>query len=510
MKFIKKIVNFFKKNWLFSILAIPFVFVCYENRRIDNDIWFLLTSGRYAVQHGVPTIDPFTIHEGLKMIMQQWLSASIFWQIYNIFGEIGLLTLMYVVTILLMFFTYKLFYKTSNNKKLSIIFASLAIFLSKEFIVARPQIFTYLILLIEVFLLESYVKSNNRKYLYALPLLSLMQINLHASMWYFQFIFLLPFLCNALKIKNISIESYKIKPLLITMLFMFVVGFINPYGYEAMTFIFKSYGISSINNSIGEMRNLTYDSFAKPLIVIFFIIILSMNYNKKIKLDVRHICFFCGTSLLAFMHNKCFPYFVFMSLYSLVYLFKDIKINKKNKVYLKMRKLYDNKYIKRFIKSTLTATVIMLLCTPIITIYFSVKYSVFEPEDLVEAVEFLSDNYNLEDITLFVDFNNGGYTEFKGIKSYIDPRAEVFFKKLNGKEDIYDEYTGVYSDILFDYEAFVNKYKFTHMIVFYRQRYLEDYMKTREDYETVYTEYLDDEEELVYLKIYALKETGEE
>ena len=47
-------------------------------RNLDNDIWFLLTHGRYVMEHGFPMIEPFTIHEGFKFVMQQWLSAAIF------------------------------------------------------------------------------------------------------------------------------------------------------------------------------------------------------------------------------------------------------------------------------------------------------------------------------------------------------------------------------------------------------------------------------------------------
>ena len=74
-------------------------------------------------------------------------------------------------------------------------------------------------------------------------------------MWYFQFIFLIPFIANTIKIKKVTIANIKLKPLLLVALIMFLVGFLNPYGLEAITFIFKSYGIEKINEIVGEMKS---------------------------------------------------------------------------------------------------------------------------------------------------------------------------------------------------------------------------------------------------------------
>jgi hypothetical protein len=36
-----------------------------QNKAIDNDTHFLLNSGRYVMEHGIPHVEPFTMHEGL-------------------------------------------------------------------------------------------------------------------------------------------------------------------------------------------------------------------------------------------------------------------------------------------------------------------------------------------------------------------------------------------------------------------------------------------------------------
>ncbi len=66
----------------YKLLFLVFLFLpClfFINNTLDNDIWFLLNSGRYVFAHGIPYMEPFTIHQGFDFVMQQWLSACIFW-----------------------------------------------------------------------------------------------------------------------------------------------------------------------------------------------------------------------------------------------------------------------------------------------------------------------------------------------------------------------------------------------------------------------------------------------
>ena len=65
MKKINNKIKFIKKYWYFSLLVIPFVLVCLENKTPDNDIWFLFNNGKYVLNYGIPHTDPFTIHIGL-------------------------------------------------------------------------------------------------------------------------------------------------------------------------------------------------------------------------------------------------------------------------------------------------------------------------------------------------------------------------------------------------------------------------------------------------------------
>lgn len=192
----------FKKYWVLLFLIVPFLFVYSNNKIPDNDIWFLLACGRHVYYHGIPHIDPFTIHEGLHYIMQQWGSASIFYKIYNAFGGQFFNIFIWIMLGVIIFILYKLFKLVSKKGWLAIIGTILAIFFTKDYIVLRPQIFSYPLLFLEIFFLEKYALSNDKKYLYPLPIISFLISNLHGALWYFQYVFMLPFIINAIKIKK--------------------------------------------------------------------------------------------------------------------------------------------------------------------------------------------------------------------------------------------------------------------------------------------------------------------
>ena len=86
--------NYNEYKLLYFILYIPCFLI---PRAINNDIWFIINSGTYVLKNGFPHIEPFTIHEGMSFVMQQWLSGVIFSINYSFFGEAGL----YLVVILI-------------------------------------------------------------------------------------------------------------------------------------------------------------------------------------------------------------------------------------------------------------------------------------------------------------------------------------------------------------------------------------------------------------------------
>lgn len=305
---LKKIRFPYMRKGSYLCLFVSTIFLVYlKNYTLDNDTWFLLNHGRYVFQHGIPYIEPFTIHENFSFVMQQWLSALIFYLFYNYFGIKSLLFLIIFLNFVIIFVCYKLCMLLSDgNYKVSSILTffidcSLLVF----FIVSRPQIFTFILVLLMFYSLELYIKKGNVKYLFILPIISLLQINLHASMWWMLYVLMLPYLLDGYNFKNFKHDIYKKWPIIVAMIVMFIVAFINPYGLDAIVYFFKSYGVESINNYVNEMQPLIITNFIGKFIwaYIFLIFILYIFVGKK-NIKVRYLLLFIGTCYLSLSSIK--------------------------------------------------------------------------------------------------------------------------------------------------------------------------------------------------------------
>ena len=74
------------------------------------------------------------------------------------------------------------------------------------------------------------------------------------------------------------------------------------------------------------------------------------------------------------------------------------------------------------------------------------------------------ENKKIDNPRVYTSFIDGSYFEYKGFNCYVDPRAEVYLKSNNGKDDILKEY--------FDFKngkippaVILNKYDFDYLVI---------------------------------------------
>lgn len=471
----KKITDFIKKNYLFCLLGIPLIYILINLKAIDNDTWWLLNNGKYILHHGIFYIDPFSIHEGLHVVLQQWLFSLIIWIIYS-WGEIPLIIFMFIMAVIFEIIYYKLCYTVSKNKTLSIFLTLVFMMLFKEFFTLRPQIFTYLSLIIDLLLLEKYALSDNKKYLYALPFISLIMINMHASMWIMQFLFIGTFIVNAMVNQDERKDKYRLKPLIIVAIIMFMVGFINPYGYKSVLYLLFSYGGSSSNLFILEMLKPTFATpFLKCIIITIVLFMYLICFIKEYKIDIRHFFLLVGLFVFAFMYYKSMIYYCLVFPYIFAYGFRDVTFNIKE-------------ISKKWLKLLISFSKCILMISIIIAVAFFFRSTVKKYDyhnDYEETFDYIIDNYDKDEVVLYANYNNGGYAEFRGIKPYIDARAEVYMKKFNKKADILEESFSLNEEYL---EKFIDKYHFTHFLIDDDDYLFKNYLSKSEEYELVYTQ----------------------
>ena len=455
----------FSKNYLylfFIISALCFFFKVYKD---EADIYFLLSHGRYVLENGIPYTDILSMHTEFNFVMQQWLSSVIFYLIHNYLGSIGLYIFIFIMNCIITFLIYKLCLIVSQNKKFSSCFVSVIamVLLQIGFIVPRPQIFTFIVLIMILMMLELF-SSKRKKYLYFMPLLSICLINLHASMWPMIFIFCMPYVVELILKKDKDVLK-----LIAIMIFSIIVGIINPYGFDAMTYSIKSYGYKYICDIVGEMKafNLLgqpYVFYFSVCIIVTFLfsnLIILLN-SKKDNFRISHLLLFYGTFYMSLTSIRNFSLFI---IGTIPFLVKYFDFQDDDKLYL------NKGWIINFI-------ILFIIFLGLFIFVVQTKRHEFKHFSS-DAALYLKDNES-KDIKLYTEYSDGALFEYYGFKPYIDARAEVFIDKINGKEDILEEYIKFNLDVEFR-EEFINKYDFDYYVIDKKNKNLVDYLINYKD-----------------------------
>jgi len=466
------------RKYIKLILFIPCLFVLFES--MDNDIWFLLNHGRYVLENGFPHIEPFTIHQGFHFVMQQWLSAIVFWLSYSKFSAVGVQLLVMVSYMLIVYIIYKLCMFVSENYFILSFTVSMAVsIILTFFMVSRPYIFSTPILILELFILEKYMINNDKKLLLLLPLLSVLLINLHAAMWPMLFIIIFPYVVDTFRFKIGPFEGNATgkKYLYPAIIVMVLAGTVNPYEWEAMVYFFKSYGYGVINSNVSEMTPSTVKTINGILTlaaIIILTIIFSKNYQKT--KSVRYILLSAGTAYMALSSSKSLLYFAVCGFFPIAFYLKDfgIKIKHSN---------VTNKTL--LLRKILITLIVLLLPISFYTTYNSNNIYRNEYKLLNNTINFIVSKKALSKVKLYTDYNTGGMAEFRGLSVFMDPRAEIFVKGNNNKSDVLSEYFGLQSGTLY-YKDFLDKYKFTHLLLT-KSDILYIYLQHDSDYKSVYS-----------------------
>ena len=339
--------------------------------------------------------------------------------------------------------------------------------------------FTYIFIVIELLSLELYARTEKFLYLGVLPVISVLQINMHASMWGLLFVFALPYLVNSFTFElwSLKSEGYKKIPLFVALIAMFACGFMNPYGVKAMAYIFSSYGQELLDNTINEMAVISIKEMQGLLFfVILFMVVLVFKREKKPGIELRYELLLYGTTILTLMSQKSLAFFLIgcIPFFSAVFgiLEEQIVI------------LNSNKKRTRILKSILPLYVVLIIACGL-----SIKINQYSYEDSLpqsyKAIDFLSERVSdKKKAKLYTSYESGGYAEYKGFKVYMDARAEVFLKDNNHQEDVFEEYIKMQlGDI--HYDDVLNKYNFSYLIID-REDILHVYLNDDENYELIY------------------------
>lgn len=409
------------KNLYFYIAAFLGIMIifCAVNLNPNNDMWWMISTGRYIVENReIPKINPFTIHNGYEIIVQQWLTAIFNYEIYIHFGNIGFITTAILMTVLSLFLCYRYISMFTNDINTKILLISVVVFVFSSFAATRPTIFTIPLILFELINLEKW-NGDKKKIRYLLPLifLSVLEINIHAALWPLLLILTLPYIAPgcALSFKYFVTELVNRKRLIIADIFMFLCGFLNPNGVNAMLYLVKSYKKTALMNSILELQKPAILGIWGILLIvqIVFLVLYLREYGtnsdfSKVFLAAGTIFMSCTAVRNVWMAAiGCLPLFASM-------LPKMIRFRKEH--------IYE-------LWKTFIINAVLLGCIAVILpeIAGQIENKKIPAKN---AAEYLASVAEPDRERVYTSFDNGGMFEWYGFEVYTDARPELFTKEV--------------------------------------------------------------------------------
>lgn len=455
---------------LFFISIIPLVIIYYP--LFQNDTYWLLNTGKYIIQNGFPYNEPFTIHEGLNFTAQQWLTTIILYLCYSQFGIAALFILKVILFGCICFMLYKVSFLISKNESMSLVVAGFGSVLLIPNIVLRPQIFSMIIFLAEIYFLELFMENKKKINLIPLALLSLLLINMHGALWIFYFLIFVPYIIDAMEF-NFSISKLKepkLIGLILTVFFAFLLGFINPYVVQNVAYLLHSFGNQFVNQFVSEMSSPDFKSSYGISVFIYVAAVALIYINHKGTTRLRYVLITFGTLYMGLSSIRSFSLFIICALPFIAYYLRDVRYE----VTLK-----TNRLVVFF-----AFAMLCIACLGLIKNQF--KISVYPDEPYMQqCVDYLVQNVDVGKMRLYNEYETGGFLEYKGIKTLIDSRAEIFLKSINRKEDIFMDYANL-SNGKMHYIDFIDKYKLSHFMIT-RDTLMDVYLKKDAGYKLLYS-----------------------
>lgn len=255
-------------------------------------------------------------------------------------------------------------------------------FLLQDFITARAQLVTFILFVLEILFIESFLETKKKRYVIGLMLISLLIANMHAAVFYFFFILLMPYIAEYIivtlrdanliykfkifnlknKINKLSNQNgkeeklenlkkklaqeeekfnkfkenskrrkenpYKVKLvkrdaakwLFLVIILCFAMGLLTPIGNEPYTHIFKLMS-GTTTQSILEHQPLILANHAGAITVITMLVVILVFTD--IKISLKDLFMIGGLLILTFMTRRQYSMLILIGGISIVKILCD-------------------------------------------------------------------------------------------------------------------------------------------------------------------------------------------
>lgn len=525
----------------FNIMAILLIiiFCCaITPKTLQNDTFYTIKIGEYILENGLTMIDPFSWHDNLSYTFPHWAYDVLIYLIYSIGGHLGIyISTMFFTSVLgvLLYLTCK---KLNKNMIWSFVFTIAVIGIFDKFVAARAQLVTFILFILTVNFIESFLETKKKRYIFGLIVIPILLANLHVAVFPFYFILYLPYIAEFviasftgvsliekrisniqkkikkadekeiedLKEKLIKLEArkeavgkkepYKIsiiknsntKILIIIMIICLFAGFCTPLGDVPYTYLVNTMQGNSTQN-ISEHLPLTLMYNIKLAIVFILFITLLMFTDTKIRLC--DLFMLGGLVFLTFWSRRQESMFLIICLPIFIRLLCAF-INK----YDKQVTIILEKLIIKPLGTVITVGLILIISLMAYVGKVDDEY-ISKKSYPIEASTWILENLDVNEIRLYNEYNYGSYLLYRGIPVFIDSRADLYLPEFNEGINVFNDFLNINNLNIPDMESKMEQYGFTHLITA-RNSKLMIYLESNEE---IYTQIYEDDYFCIYERI---------
>lgn len=466
-----------KKFNILVIIVLLLVAISGIYKYLQNDTFYSIKIGEDILKYGVDMKDHYSFHD-LQYTYPHWFYDLILSVIYKIGGFFGLYITNIIVLLLTSLCVYYFLNKHTNNKIMSLVFASILSYLIAANVTSRAQSISYLIFILEIINIEAFLKKGKVKNLVFLYFLLVLLFNVHMAVYPVYFVIFIPYIAEYLisnivrtchlnnKIFNIDNfvfeENKNIKKLSLFLPILLTAGLLTPVGLNAYTYIFKNLNGYSVNFIVEHKPAVIMDLPEFYVVLLIFIISALV---LKIKFKLRDIFMLGGFIIMSL--EACRNITLFYIMFSLFFGRNFINYINKNKIKIPILPII---------------IIGIILC---INRYNTVsKYDYTGNDYPKEAISYIKKNLNNDDVRIYNEYDIGAYLLFHDIKVFVDSRSDLYEVNFNKQErailqDTYLDYS--------DYEEILDYYDITHLLL-YKTKPILNYLKLDKNYKEVYSD----------------------
>ncbi len=288
-----------------------------ESLLTDGDTGLHIRAGYVILDTlSVPTHDMFSyISPPLPWTAHEWLSEVIMALLHGSFGLTGVVVFFTIFISLVYFVLFKVIRTSGGNILAATAVTALVIVSSNFHWLARPHIFSFLLVVVWYYLLDLYqYRATNR--LYLLPLLMLLWVNLHGG-------FILGFVLTGIYLVGNLLGAFgsdegergrcreRARGLALISFACLVAALANPITYHILLFPFDMASDKVLMDSVSEFRSPDFHRFMFFKYLLYMMIAIFAVSRTPLKpIEVFLVLFFLHMSLYSVRHVTIFAIIV--------------------------------------------------------------------------------------------------------------------------------------------------------------------------------------------------------